>query len=182
MNIEKLKRSPKTWVVLLVTGIGLIIFLLINRLIFASLPIEVPSYGILDFEFAWTANQITTIFIAWGSNGMGLHATGIYWDFLYILGYGGLIAGLILLLSRFLTGKIQKVGLFMTLAPVLAGVFDFIENLLLLTMLNNPTSFASGIPLLAGIMASIKFGLLLLGIGYFLLGLVVWLVQLMKNN
>ena len=141
MNIEKLKQSPKTLVIFLVTGMGLLIFLLINQLIFAALPAETPSFGILDFEFAWTANQITVIFSAWGSEGMALHAAGIYWDFLYILGYGSLIAGLILLVSRQLSGKIQLIGLYMTLTPILAGIFDCIENMLLLAMLNNPTGF-----------------------------------------
>ncbi len=182
MNIEKLKQSPKTWVILLVTGMGLITFLLINRLIFAALPIEVPSFGILDFEFAWTSSQITVIFTAWGPEGMALHAAGIYWDFLYILGYESMIAGLILLLSRQLSGKIQILGLYLTLSPFLAGIFDCIENLLLLAMLNNPTEFSAVLPLLAGIMASIKFGLLLLGIGFFLLGLVLWPVTWKKTT
>ena len=182
MKIEKLKQSPKTWVVLSVTGMGLVIFLLINRLIFASLPIEVPSYGILDFEFAWTKSQITIIFNAWGPEGMVLHATGIYWDFLYIIGYGSLIAGLILLLSRQLSGKIQLIGLYLTLSPFLAGIFDCIENLLLLAMLKNPTEFSAALPMLAGIMAAIKFGLLLIGIGFFLVGLILWPVSLIKRN
>lgn len=161
---------------------GLVIFLLINRLIFASLPVEVPSYGILDFEFAWTANQITVIFNAWGPEGIALHASGIYWDFLYILGYGSLIAGLILLLSRQLSGKIKLIGLYFSLFPFLAGIFDCIENFLLLAMLNNPTGFASMIPWFAGLMASIKFGLLLLGIGFFFIGLVLWPIEWIKSN
>ena len=182
MNIEKLKKSPKTGVILLITCIGVLIFLLINQLIFASLPIEVPSYGILDFEFAWTASQISIIFTAWGSDGMILHANGIYWDFLYILGYGSLIAGLILLISRKLSGKIQLIGLYLTFTPFLAGIFDCIENILLLTMLNNPSGFSPSIPLIAGIMAAIKFSILLIGIAFFLLGVFVWLATLIKSK
>jgi len=182
MNIEKLKKTPKTLVILLITAIVLIIFLLINQLIFASLPIEVPSYGILDFEFAWTTSQITVIFSAWGIDGMTLHAIGIYWDFLYIIGYGSLIAGLILLISRKLSGKIQLIGLYLTFTPFLAGVFDCIENILLLTMLNNPSGFSSGIPLIAGIMATIKFSILLIGIGFFLLGVFVLLATVIKSR
>ncbi len=182
MNIEKLKKTPKTGVILLITAIGLIIFLLINQFIFASLPIEVPSYGILDFEFAWTTSRISEIFAAWGSAGMTLHANGIYWDFLYIIGYGALIAGLILLISRKLSGKIQLIGLYMTFTPFLAGIFDCIENILLLTMLNNPSSFSPSIPLIAGIMATIKFSILLIGIGFFLLGVFVWLGTWIKSR
>jgi len=182
MNIEKLKKSPKTGVILLITCIGLIIFLLINQLIFASLPIEVPSHSILDFEFAWTASQISTIFTDWGSDGMILHTNGIYWDFLYILGYGSLIAGLILLISRKLSGKIQLIGLYLTFTPFLAGLFDCIENILLLTMLNNPSGFSPGIPLIAGIMATIKFSILLIGIVFFLAGIFVLLVKWIKGR
>ncbi len=182
MTIEKLKKAPQTWILLVITLLGLIIFLLINQLIFAPLPIQVPSYGILDFEFAWTPNQISVIFTAWGSEGMTLHAAGIYWDFLYIFGYGPFIAGLILILSRNLSGKIQLVGLYMTFAPLLAGIFDIIENILLLTMLNNPSEISAAVPLIAGIMASIKFGLLLLGIGFFLFGLITWTVSFLNKK
>ena len=175
MNIEKLKKTPKTWVILLISCIGLIIFLLINRLIFASLPIEVPSYGILDFEFAWTASRISVIFTAWGSVGMTLHIIGIYWDFIYILGYGTLLAGLILLVSRKLSGKTQLIGFYMTFTPFLAGFFDCIENILLLIMLNNPSEFSPVIPLIAGIMATIKFSILFIGIVFFLRSFFVWL-------
>ncbi|MHA1675119.1 MAG: hypothetical protein ACTSYI_15995 [Promethearchaeota archaeon] len=182
MTVEKLKKAPQTWILLVITLLGLIIFLLINQLIFAPLPIQVPSYGILDIEFAWTPGQITTIFTAWGTEGMTLHAAGIYWDFLYILGYGPFIAGLILLLSRKLSGKIQIVGFYMTFAPLLAGLFDVVENILLLTMLNNPSEISAAVPLIAGIMASIKFGLLLLGIGFLLFGLITWTVSYLKNK
>ena len=182
MNIENLKKTPKTGVILFITAIGLLIFLLINQLIFASLPIEVPSYGILDFEFAWTASQISVIFTAWGPNGMILHANGIYWDFFYILGYGSLIAGLILMISRKLSGKIQLIGFYLTFTPFLAGIFDCIENILLLSMLNNPSGFSPSIPLIAGIMATIKFSILLIGIAFFLLGVFVWLATLIKSK
>jgi hypothetical protein len=45
-TIETWKTTPKTWVILLVTDMGLIIFLLINRLIFVTLPTATPSCGI----------------------------------------------------------------------------------------------------------------------------------------
>ena len=182
MNIEKWKETPKTWVILLITCIGLTIFLLINQLIFTSLPIEVPSYGILDFEFAWTASQISLIFTAWGSEGMTLHATGIYWDFLYILGYGSLIAGLIFIISRKLSGKMQFIGFYMVFTPFLAGIFDCIENFLLLFMLNNPSGFSTVIPLVTGVMATIKFSLLIIGILFFLLALLILLVTWIKSR
>jgi len=47
-----------------------------------------------------------------------------YWDFLYIVGYGSFIFGAILLVTRRLEGKLQKIGLWMTLTPILAGIFD----------------------------------------------------------
>nr|QEE17558.1 hypothetical protein DSAG12_03395 [Candidatus Prometheoarchaeum syntrophicum] len=177
-----MKKSPRNWVILLITCIGLTIFLLINQLIFASLPKEVPNYGILDFEFAWTASRISEIFAAWGSDGMILHANGIYWDFLYILSYGALLAGLILLVSRKLTGKTQLIGLYMTFTPFLAGVFDCIENILLLTMLNNPSVFSPVIPLIAGIMATIKFSILFVGVVFFLRSFFVWLTILVLSR
>ena len=182
MILEKLKKFPSDLILLIAAAIGVVILLTINMMIFEPLTAKVPFYGILDFEFAWTKERILTIFSQWGDPGMAFHAEGVYWDFLYILGYGAFIAGLILIISRKLSGKIQLIGLYLTFSPFLAGLFDCIENILLLTMLNNPSGFSTVIPLIAGIMATIKFSLLIIGIGFFLLGVFVWLATLIKSR
>ncbi len=179
-----MKTVPPSKLVGIITGVGLMIFLLLILLIFGPLTANVPQYNIVDFEFAWTADRITLIFDVWGQEGMKLHEQGVYWDFLFILGYVSLISGGVLLLARKMSGKAQKIGYYgyyVSFAPLIAGLFDIIENLLLLSMLTNPEGFLPSIPLIAGIMAAIKFGFFILGIVYLVVEGIIWIQALLKK-
>ena len=182
MFLEKLKRYPKNIFLLVIAIIGLLIFLLVNIFVFVPINQLVPGYGILDFEFAWVSERVLLIFSSWGPSGMVLEALAIYWDFLYIVGYASFISGAILLITRRLEGKIQKVGLWMTLTPILAGILDVIENINLLIMLNNPSGFAASAPLIASICATIKFGFLFIAIGFALVACVILLLRKRKST
>ncbi|MEJ2295282.1 MAG: hypothetical protein P8Y23_11005 [Candidatus Lokiarchaeota archaeon] len=182
MFLEKCIEFPRTLYVLLITIGAFILFILINQLVFAPLSASVSTYNVLDFELAWTTERITQIFASWGIVGMEAQALGVYWDFLYIVGYVFFISGCILLVSRILNGKLQKVGLYMTLTPIFAGIFDIIENINLLIMLQNPINFNAFVPFIASISAVIKFSLLFIGIGFFFLALILLLISIIKNR
>ncbi len=176
MFIEKLKESPGDKAIAIITIISFLIFILINQLIFAPLSALDSDYGILDFEFAWTTEQIHVIFNDWGEEIIIQQALGVYWDFLFILGYAPFIFGCILLVTRRLKGKFQRIGIFLSLTPIVAGVLDLIENMNLLVMLNNPTSFFPYIPFVVALCATIKFSFLIIGILFFfaaLIGLII---------
>ena len=98
MILEKLQKKPSDLILLITAAIGIIILLTINILVFEPMAKAVYLYGILDFEFAWTKEQILTIFFVWGPDGMALQAAGVYWDFLYIFGYVVPLFALILFL------------------------------------------------------------------------------------
>ncbi len=181
MILEKLKKSPSDLILLIAAAIGIIILLIINFLIFYPLATSVYYYGILDFEFAWTKEQILTIFTTWGPLGMELQEAGVYWDFLYIFGYVVPLFALILYISRKLEDTLAKIGLYMSLAPILAGIFDLIENINLLIMLNESPNFTSFVPLIASLSATIKFGFLLIGAIFFLVALVVFIISKIKK-
>ena len=180
--LDKLIEFPRTLYVLIITIGAFILFILINQLVFAPLSTLVSTYNVLDFEFAWIADRIEVIFAAWGETGMEAQALGVYWDFLYIVGYGFFISGCILLVSRILSGKYQKIGLYMTLTPLIAGIFDLIENINLLIMLQNATSFSAFVPFIASISAVIKFSFLILGIAFFFTALILMLISIIKNK
>jgi len=182
MFLEKLKEFPKGLFVSIVTIIGFLIFILITTLIFSPINQTVPTYGILDFEFAWVPEQVLTIFAAWGASGMAAETLAIYWDFLYIVGYGSFIFGAILLVTRRLEGKLQTIGLWMTLTPIIAGIFDVIENINLLVMLDKAPSFSSFVPLIASLTALIKFGVLILGIAFFFVALIMVIIKLIRRR
>ena len=184
MLIDKLKEIPKNLYLIIMFVGGLAIFILLNILvfqIFSSSPLF-ATYGILDFEFAWTSQQAELIFIDWTSTGMAIQELGVYWDFFYIISYVSFAFGGILLVSRKTSGSFQKVGLYISLLAVLSGLFDVIENINLLIMLQNPTAVPSFAPLVAGIMASIKFTLLAISLIYFIIGLIIVLISMIKKE
>ena len=181
MILEKLKKIPSDLILLVIAAIGIIILLVINILVFEPLANLDSLYGILDFEFAWTSDQILIIFADWGGEGIALQSIGVYWDFLYIIGYSVPLFALILIFTRKLSGKIVDIGLYMSLTPLVAGIFDLIENINLLIMLNDTTDFAPFVPLIASVTALIKFSFLLVGAIFFLVVLVLTLIKRFKK-
>ncbi|MFW9973026.1 MAG: hypothetical protein ACFFDF_22765 [Candidatus Odinarchaeota archaeon] len=177
MIFEKFQVFPKDKYVIILTMFGLTIVLLIYILIFIPIEALVSTYGILDYEFAWTPERVQTIFSAWGTEGMNNQALAIYWDFLYIIGYVSLAVGLILIILRRSDNKMRTVGLYFTLVPFLTGIFDLIENINLLLMLNNPTSITIINSLTASVCALIKFSLLFAAITYFVVALIIIIVH-----
>jgi hypothetical protein len=181
MILEKFKKAPSDLILLIIAAIGIIILLVINMVVFEPLANSGFFYGILDFEFAWTKDQILIIFTEWGGVGMALQANGVYWDFLYIIGYAVPLFALILLFTRKLSGKIVDIGLYLCLTPLVAGIFDLVENINLLIMLNDTPNFEPFVPMIASVTAFIKFSLLLVGAIFFLVVLVLTLIKRFKK-
>jgi hypothetical protein len=182
MFIDKLKESPKSrFLIILFIG-GFLIFILINILVFQPLGQIVQGKSILDFEFAWVPEQVTVIFASWGEEGMILQTIGVFWDYLYIVGYVSFAFSGVLLVARELSGRWQTIGLFVSVISVLAGIFDAIENILLLVMLNVPSTVISIIPATTGIMATLKFGGIFIALIYFIPGLIAVVIKMIKNK
>ena len=182
MFLNKFKEVPKDKFVILITVIGLIILLLVQVLIFMPIESSVTTYGILDYEFAWTQSRVETILSVWGTEGIDKQSLAIYWDFLYIIGYVSLAFGLIVLILRRSEEKIQMIGLYFTLTPILTGVFDIIENINLLIILGDPISISSVNAFIASLSALIKFSLLFAAIAYFIVALIMIIVNKFKGK
>ncbi|MHA1150644.1 MAG: hypothetical protein ACTSR8_20680 [Promethearchaeota archaeon] len=184
MNLEKLKEVPKQKVLVLVTVVALACFILLNMIMS---PIELhlkgtTGYGVLEFEFAWTADTIRTIFKAWGKNGKQMEALAVWLDFLYIPSYVFLIAGTLLLTTRSLNeGKVQNIGLILIISPFIAGILDVIENINLLAMIYNGAFIDLGSPFIASICATFKFGIIFLDIIFWIFELIILLLQKINN-
>jgi len=184
MFLDKLKEIPRNLYLLILFLGGFILFIAINTLVFQALSTSslFTTYGILNFEFAWTIEQVELIFTAWGSTGMALQEAGVYWDFIYIIGYVSFAFGGIVLVTRKVSGNFQKVGLYVSFIAVLSGVFDVIENIFLLIMLQNPGTVPIFAPPIAGIMATIKFTCLAIALIYFVIGLVIASIFMLKKK
>jgi hypothetical protein len=79
-------------------------------------------------------------------------------DMVFAWGYGFLLAGLLGLLTLRLPGWWQRAGRVLLWTPLVASVFDCLEDLALLTLATAPAATDPGsLPLLAGISATLKY-------------------------
>ena len=184
MFLDKLKEIPKNLYLIMMFVGGFILFIAINMLLFQAFSTSsfFATYGILDFEFAWTVEQVELIFTTWGSIGMVIQEAGVYWDFIYIIGYVFFAFGGVLLVTRKVSGKFQNVGLYISFIAILSGIFDVMENIFLLIMLQNPSAVPIFAPPIAAIMATIKFSCLAIALVYFVIGLIIALILIIKRK
>ncbi|MFX0066550.1 MAG: hypothetical protein ACFFC7_30705 [Candidatus Hermodarchaeota archaeon] len=172
--IRKLEVTPPQNIVILFTGIAAISTLIIYILM---LPTEISSYNVFDLEFAWTDTRVHTIFDAWGPDLITQELNRTILDYGFLIAYSTFFAGLTLILTRkLLFGKIQLVGFYLVIASYIAATFDAIENLNLFLMLSSPNDFPSFAPLLASICATIKFGILIIIIFFWILS-ILWVIS-----
>lgn len=167
--LSRLMKAPKDRNLILSLLVTSIPFLLIT-LFFVLNERGLESacgYGVLDFELAWTTNTVDKIFAAWGSVELQHQAVVTWVDYLYIAFYVSFGAECVLLVTRKSRGGIAQAGMLLVLAPVLAGIFDAVENIFLLSMLYRGDAVGAAIPLLASLCATFKIGLLGAGLSFF---------------
>ncbi|MFX1283734.1 MAG: hypothetical protein ACFFB5_08765 [Promethearchaeota archaeon] len=178
--IQNLKETPSHYVIIVLTilsAIASIIIWMLMRPTEAALKAASP-YGVMELEFAWTVEKINQIFSAWSDELIIQELNVTLMDYGFLMAYSIFLACVTLLISRkLLSGQIQLVGLYMTLIPFVAAVFDSIENLNLILMLSSPLNFPLFSPLLASIFASLKFGLIIIVIVFWIVSTVWFLYQ-----
>ncbi|MBY8985507.1 MAG: hypothetical protein KGD65_10585 [Candidatus Lokiarchaeota archaeon] len=180
MFLDKCKVFPKNRILYIIAVVGFLIILLLYLLVFIPIESMVSTYGILDYEFAWNSEQVETIFEVWDYEGINSQKIAIYWDFLFIVGYVSLAFSLIVLVLRKSENSIQTIGTYIVITPFLTGIFDIIENVNLLIM--DITFITNGNAFIASLSATIKFGLLFVGIIYFIGALIHVLINKIKNR
>ena len=129
--------------------------------------IQARGYGIVSLQLAFTSQRAEAILRAWGTEGRSSAWTGMLRDFVFMAGYGLLFASITLLAARTQKGLLQRAGLILTFAPLVAALLDALENILLLSVLGS-VPLPSAPILVAGLSASLKFLLLALTIVYWL--------------
>jgi hypothetical protein len=99
-------------------------------------------------------------------------------DFGFLIFYSLALGGVTLLLTRKLfVGPMNLYGYAFTLAPFIAAILDVIENINLILMLTSPSSIPEFAPMLASISATFKFGLIILTIAFWGVGLIYSLIR-----
>ena len=173
--LDNIKEKPKRLHLVVAIIVSLVVVVIIYLYIFQ--PVEdylrgLSSLGLMDLLFSWTTDRIDYIFTVWQSEGIFREFIITIIDFPFIACYCIALSGLILLVARRLHDKFQRVELHLVFIPILAGIFDILENIFLLIMLGSNQAVGFLFPLITSICALIKFILIYTGIVCFLAGVV----------
>jgi hypothetical protein len=124
--------------------------------------------GIISFELAGSSLKAQEIISSWNSTAQLYAAFGLGFDFLFMPLYATAIALGVLLAAGRHPGWFASLGAWIGWGAFAAALFDAAENVCLFNLLlgNGDASYAS----MAALYATLKFGLILLGIGYALIG------------
>ena len=172
---------------LLLLFLGLtLIFMLLQFYLNARLNTPAAPQDIVSFELAGTVEKAAAIMQSWelvpaenigeDKTGIDLALRSIWWDYLFLVTYGGFIALLVLRSGRYMDRigwKLGKLGPVLAIGTLVAAFCDLVENTGMLTTLYQ---FQKGENLTAAPVsiaywfASIKFFLLGLAILYILTG------------
>jgi len=144
---------------------------------FLDSPLQNPAApnGIVSFELAGTLEKANTIMQSWDARAQLFAAFGLGLDYLFMLVYGITISLGVLMAARKHGGKFAMVGSFVGWGALFAALFDALENLALWRLLSGWA--APQCPGVAAFSATIKFILILIGLGFALLG---WLLPAKK--
>jgi hypothetical protein len=169
-------------------NIRIIFFLLAGTLLFflllrfqGKLETKASPAAIVSLELAYQSQSVKDIITSWDNEGMINRAkTNIWIDFLFIPFYAMLFYTLCGSISVRMDGIWAKLGVLLAFGSLVAGIFDVLENILMLFALHG--HYNNFTALLTTFFATAKFSLLLLAIFYILpLGLRVLIIRAMKK-
>jgi hypothetical protein len=189
-----LHKHPFQTLSFTLTSIVLIVLLAITLLFFIrmqkmSTPLSMPGIvpnGILSFEFATTAKKAQFIANTWREANLLAQAIKLQWiNFLFMTFYSTTF-GLACIWSTQLMPIFDswwlELGVILAWLQWVAALFDATENLCLFPFLYD--TYKDGIPLalIAAVSAAIKFGLIILGLLYFLISIGIKLFLLVQKQ
>ncbi len=136
---------------------------------------------IVDYELAGSVAKSSAIIGAWDTLARLQTCFNLGFDYLYMPVYSTTIALACVMGAGVIarTGW-KNLGLLLAWGLWLAAILDAIENYALITMMYG--SPADPYPQIAAYCASIKFGLIILGLLYALISLIVFLVKLSRQK
>lgn len=181
-TFEKIREVPKDSSVALATLVSSIPFFLLTLFfVFNERVLRAFSgYGVLDFELVWTRGMAHRILRAWGTSNVRYEIFVHHVDNLYLVVYA-LFGGLcILLIARRLKGRLQEIGFFFVLAPVLAAIFDAMENVFLLSIMRQGIPVGRASPALASLCATFKIAFLGATLSFIFITVILLLVRRFK--
>ena len=167
INLPSNRRKPLFILSLVVTLVIFGIFRVLDS------PLRTPAApnGIVSFELAGNLETATSIINSWDARAGLFAGFGLGLDYLFMPFYAlALSLGILLAAGRH-PGAFEKAGAWLGWGALAAALFDAVENYSLWQLLLG--NLQEGWANLAAMCATIKFGLLILGLAYALLGWVL---------
>lgn len=169
---EVISFKTASIVLVLLVGITVLIFWLLNKI---GQPLNIPKapQGILCLEFAFTAQRANQIVEAWRQANTLDRAIKLQWlDFLLMAAYSTAFSLACVWCTKLLPGFDSRwlgTGIVLAWGQWVAAVFDAIENLCLFPFLYGTAKDGVPLALVAAVSAGLKFGLIGLGVIYFVI-------------
>ncbi len=151
VNLQQNKR------VLIVFGsltslMFIIVIFIVNPLIDGKTGMEV-----IKLQLAFKTDIGKSIIEKWSETGQNNFLKYIYTDFIYAFSYSIFLSSLYL--NKLLKNNIQISAkhIFILSIPILAGIFDMLENTIEIMFIKNPNHFSESFFFIHSILASIKW-------------------------
>ena len=145
-----------------------LILVAVFRLLDAPLQNPVSPMGIVSFELAGTPEKADAIIQAWDARAKLFAAFSLGFDYLFMFAYGLAISLGVLLAADKQGGRFAAFASYVGWGVLLASLLDAIENFALWRLLSGTATEI--FPRIAAFSATVKFFLLALGLGFFLVG------------
>lgn len=165
MNWVKTEDRPKVLISLLIMAI--LIFSIFRYLDF-PLRTQAAPMGIVSFELAGTQGRSEQILSSWKETSNLYAAFGLGFDFLFMIIYAFAISLACIMVSDKYSGWRSKLGMWLGWGIFLAAALDAVENIALWNLLVG--NFSINWSILAAGCASVKFGIIIVGIVYAVAG------------
>jgi hypothetical protein len=169
----KIQFQIATVVLVVVAAIALLIAWQLNQM---DKPLRIPEIaplGIVSLEFAFAPQQARAIVEGWSKANALEGAIKLQWvDFLYMAAYSTALSLACIWSTKLLPSfdaRWLRAGIVLAWGQWVAAVFDAIENLCLFPFLYGTAKDGVQLALVAALSAGLKFGLIGLGIIYFLI-------------
>jgi hypothetical protein len=134
-------------------------------LMLLALDLKLAPYGIVQYEFAWSAERAQTLFTHWKQPGMEAARESLRLD-AWFRAYALFLSSVTLLAARAAPERWRGLGCWLGLAPFAAGGLDALENAALWRVLEAPGPPSEPLLKLAALAAAVKFLLLLASASY----------------
>ncbi len=165
-------------------GFTIILAILLNYFD-SSLKTDAAPNGIISYELAQYFEKSQSILASWDGIAKMSAALSLGIDFIFLIAYSILLAGLCYLIAQKLKSRnkfLHKLGVLLAKLQFVAALFDSIENIVLIKLLlGSPYKIYSTI---AFYFATFKFAIITIGLIYIITGFISLLFQkrFFKNN